>query len=76
MWVWFTIYVLIIQQAQCQEEDGEGGALFSGDITEMEGLLLESAGSLLGPLAAVVGGANILKSLKPILSNLLEKLVS
>lgn len=64
-----------VLQAQCQEEDGEGGAMFTGDTTETEGLLLESAGSLIGPLAAVVGGAKILKSLQPMMTLLVKKMV-
>lgn len=64
-----------VLQAQCQEEDGESGAMFTGDTTETEGLLLESAGSLIGPLAAVVGGAKILKSLQPMMTLLVKKMV-
>ena len=49
--------------------------MFTGDTTETEGLLLESAGSLIGPLAAVVGGAKILKSLQPMMTLLVKKMV-
>ena len=49
--------------------------MFTGDTTETEGLLLESAGSLIGPLAAVVGGAKILKSLQPMMTLLVKRMV-
>ena len=42
----------------------------------MDGLVLESAGCLLGPLAKLVGGANILNALKPLIKKLVSKIVS
>lgn len=70
-------YEIISFQAQCQEDDGEGTTFEfqSSDVAEIDGLLLETAGSIIGPLATVVGGANIMKLLKPIVELLMNKLV-
>ena len=42
----------------------------------MDGLVLESAGCILGPLAKLVGGPIILNSLKPLINKLVSKIVS
>ncbi|XP_019849477.1 PREDICTED: importin-4-like [Amphimedon queenslandica] len=82
--VWASLLVtiddILNNKAECQEEDccdgGDSGSLFTGDTTEIEGLLFESAGSLLGPLAAVVGGAKILPSIKPMMTLLIKKMMT
>lgn len=69
-------------QAECQGvEDAEGGGEEGDDeeggcVAEYDGLLLECAGSVLGPLAGVVGGATILPRLVKIIQLLQNKLVS
>ena len=70
-------YEIISSQAQCQEDDGEGTTFEfqNSDVAEIDGLLLETAGSIIGPLATVVGGANIIKLLNPIIELLMNKLV-
>ena len=45
-------------------------------MAEIDGMVLETAGSLLGPLAALVGGANVVNVFKPIITELINKLVS
>ena len=63
-------------QAQCQEEEEDDvGGFENGEIAEMDGMILEMAGSLLGPLAKLVGGANISDVLRPIMNKIKNKLV-
>ena len=69
-------------QAECQgveDEEGGGGEGDDDDeggcVAEYDGLLLECAGSVLGPLAGVVGGATILPRLVNIIQLLQNKLV-
>ena len=67
-------------QAECQgvedeEGGGEGDDEEGGCVAEYDGLLLECAGSVLGPLTSVVGGATILPRLVKIIQLLQNKLV-
>ena len=63
-------------QAQCQEEEEDDvGGFENGEIAEMDGMILEMAGSLLGPLAKLVGGANVSDVLRPIMNKIKNKLV-
>ena len=45
-------------------------------MAEYDNFLEESAGSILGPLAGIAGGAVFLPKIEPILPKLLKKLVS
>ena len=75
--------ISVTLQAECQgvEDDeagggGEGDEDKGGSVSEYDGLLIECAGSVLGPLASVVGGATILPHLVKIIELLQHKLVS
>ena len=71
------ITVLHSSQAQCQgEEEEEEGALPGEDMAaEYDTVLVEVAGSILGPLAAVAGGERFLSLFEQVLTKLLAKLV-
>lgn len=45
-------------------------------MAEYDSMLIECAGSILGPLASVAGGEMFLKQFEPLLPKLLAKLVS
>ena len=64
-------------QAQCQgEEEEEEGVLPGEDMAaEYDTVLVEVAGSILGPLAAVAGGDRFLNLFEQVLTKLLAKLV-
>ena len=57
------------------EDEEDSNILHDGDIAEFDGMVVEMAGSLLGPLAAIVGGHVALPVLKPLITRLEKKLV-
>ena len=61
-------------QAQCQGEEEEG--LPGEEMAEYDSVLVEVAGSILGPLARVAGGDKFLDKFEQLLRKLLAKLVS
>ena len=71
------VHVLYSSQAQCQgEEEEEEGVLPGEDMAaEYDTVLVEVAGSILGPLAAVAGGDRFLNLFEQVLTKLLAKLV-
>ena len=58
------------------EDEADSNILHDGDIAEFDGMVVEMAGSLLGPLAAVVGGHVAMPVLKPLIVHLQRKLVN
>jgi hypothetical protein len=68
-----TVEDLLNNKAHCQEDDEDGAT--SDELAEIEGLLLETTGSVLGPLAAAVGGVKILPLFQPLIQLLMAKLV-
>lgn len=70
-----TVEDILSNKAQCQEEEEDDvGGFENGEIAEMDGMILEMAGSLLGPLAKLVGGANVSDVLRPIMNKIKNKL--
>ena len=63
-------------QSQCQGDDDE--AHFPGEegVAEYDSFLQESAATILGPMAALMGGDVFLPKAQPILPKLFKKLVS
>lgn len=57
------------------EDEDDSNILHDGDIAEFDGMVVEMAGSLLGPLASVVGGHVAMPVLKPLIAHLERKLV-
>lgn len=68
--------VLTVPQAECQGADEEDHLPGEEGVAEYDSFLEESAGGILGPLAALAGGELFLSKFDPILPHLIKKLVS
>lgn len=62
-------------QTHCQEDDEDSPYPLEEGTAEYDNIIQESAGSCLGPLAALVGGERFIPKLQPLLPRLFRKLV-
>ena len=72
----FSVHCFCVKaECQCMEDEEDSNILHDGDIAEFDGMVVEMAGSLLGPLAAIVREHYALPLLKPLITQLEKKLV-
>lgn len=67
---------VFMAQAQCQGMSDANGPGEEGDMAEYDSVLVECAGCVIGPLAAVAGGETFLPFFRSLLPQLLRRLVS